>query len=126
MTGKCGCAYWINASTYLRMSAVLGRVGACVLLRPAPGDSGELTLGCENFRWVWPPKHEGCDRLMSKACLVASVIESVDTEVTELWRALPVIDEDATLGLSELKLESDDASCICDWLANKSCISCGT
>lgn len=40
---------------------------------------------------------------------MASVIDSVDTEVTELCRALPVMDEDDMLGLSELKFESDGA-----------------
>lgn len=40
---------------------------------------------------------------------MASVIESVDTDVTELCRALPFIDEEDMLGLSELTFDREDA-----------------
>ena len=39
-----------------------------------------------------------------------SVIDSVEADVTELCRALPFIDEDDMLGLSELKLEREGAA----------------
>ncbi len=55
---------------------------------------------------MWP-KTEGCARLASSACRVASVMESVEFEVTELCLALPVIEEDDMLGLSELKFDND-------------------
>ena len=103
-TGICGKAKWMNASTYRRRSAVLGRFSPDPGSLDPPGESGELTDGCEYLRCVLP-KTEGWARLASKACLVASVIESVDTELTELCRALPFIDEEDMLGLSELKLD---------------------
>lgn len=95
---------------YLRMSAVDGKWGPvlCIAgLDPATGDRGELTDGWECFRVVWPPKTEGCDRLLRSACRVESVMESVDIDVTELCLALLLIEDDAMLGLLDPKLDSE-------------------
>ena len=62
---------------------MLGK-GILVALRALfakPGDNGDLVDECEYFRWL---KTELWERLAIKAWRVASVIESVDTEVTEL------------------------------------------
>lgn len=62
------------------------------------GDKGELTAGCELEYLRFPRlSAEGCERLANRACLVESVIESVETEVTEPCRALPLTDEDDML-----------------------------
>ena len=90
----------MKASTYLRMSAVRGRFGTCTEFRIVAGESGELTAGCEYFL-CWPPKTDGSDKLASSAWRVESVIESVATDVTELCLALPFMEEDDMLGLSE-------------------------
>jgi len=68
--------------------------------RVVAGDNGELTAGCEYFL-CWPPNTDGNDRLASSAWRVESVIESVATDVTELCLALPFIEEDDMLGLSD-------------------------
>ena len=96
----------MNASTYLRMSAVLGKLGPCVEPRAVPGESGELIDGWEYFLGLCP-NTDGCERLVSRACLVASLMESVEIEVTELCLALLVMDDDAMLGLSEPKFDCD-------------------
>jgi len=49
-------------------------------------------------------KAEGCDKLRIKAWRVASVIESVDTDVTELCRLLPLTDAEEMLVTSEPKV----------------------
>lgn len=54
------------------------------------GDRGELMDGWEYVRC---PKTEGCDRLISSAWRVASVIESVDIDVMELCMLLLVMDD---------------------------------
>lgn len=61
-------------------------------------------VGCENFRCVCEPSPRAWDRLHSKACLVASVMDSVDTDVTELCLALPLWDADEELPVSELNV----------------------
>lgn len=70
-------------------------------LAEKPGDSGELVVGCEYFRWLWP-NVDDCDKLTSSAWRVASVIESVEIEVTELWRLLLVTDAAEFVGVSTL------------------------
>lgn len=63
------------------------------------GDKGEDIWGREVFRCR---NMDGCERLVRRACRVASVMESVETEVTELCRLLLLIDAAELLGVSEL------------------------
>lgn len=88
------------------MSAVLGKLGACIDVRVTEGESGELTVGCEYFL-CWPPKTVGRDKLARSAWRVESVIESVETEVTELCLALLFMDGEDMLGLWDPRLEID-------------------
>lgn len=68
-------------------------------LEENPGDKGEDTWGWDVFRCL---NMDGCERLFKRACRVASVIESVETEVTELCRLLLLMDVAELLGVSEL------------------------
>lgn len=65
-------------------------------------------LGCENFRRCALYRF-GWARLAISACRVASVMDSVDIDVTELRGALPVMDDDDRLGLSESRLDTGGA-----------------
>jgi hypothetical protein len=88
-------------------------------------------VGCEYFRWLCP-NTDGCDNVNNSACLVASVMESVDMDVTELCRPLPAMEDPDMLGLSELKLETEGGKKLFCGLCNISCgdwrcciIACG-